>query len=297
MSGSLVPLRLQFCPKIYNVFQLPLFFRKFIAGPGLKSNRIIKCKMGSFKGKTAIVTGGTSGMGEAIACKLASEGSNLVIGGRDPARGEAVVSGIAEKGGNAVFVPGGVENVSVNKEMVDVALARFGRLDIAVLCAGDLGIGKLTELSVDSWRKTIDINLNSVFYLLKHAIPAMEGGGGGNVVIIGSVAAFHAFPSHPAYCASKGALVSLVRQVAADYGPSIRINLVCPAQVDTPLLRDSVRAFSDPHTIIERTRERLPLKRLGTTGDIAEAACFLAGDGASWITGTCLTVDGGFLCT
>jgi NAD(P)-dependent dehydrogenase (short-subunit alcohol dehydrogenase family) len=253
--------------------------------------------MGTLEGKASVITGGTSGMGEAIACKFASEGSSLIIGGRDSTRGETVVAGIAQKGGHALFYPGGVENVSVNKEMVELALTRFGRLDIAVLCAGDLGIGKLTELSVEDWRRTVDVNLNSVFYMLKYAIPAMEKGGGGNIVVIGSVAAFHAFPSHPAYCATKGALVSLVRQVAADYGPSIRINLVCPAQVDTPLLRDSVRAFSDPQNIIERTRERLPLKRLGTTGDIAEAVCFLAGDGASWITGTCLTVDGGFLCT
>ncbi len=256
----------------------------------------IFCNMGSLTGKTAIITGGTSGMGEGIALKLHSEGCGLIIGGRNTERGEAVVSEIMEKGGNALFVPGAVEDISVNKQMVESALSRFGRLDIAVLSAGRLGLGKITDISPEDWQKTMDVNLNAVFYLLKYAIPAMEKSGG-NIVIIGSVAAFHAFPSHPAYCAAKGALVSLVRQVAADYGPSVRINLICPAQVDTPLLRDSASAFENPQTIIQSTRERLPMKRLGTAGDIAEAAFFLASDSSSWITGSCLTVDGGFLCT
>jgi NAD(P)-dependent dehydrogenase (short-subunit alcohol dehydrogenase family) len=253
--------------------------------------------MGSFTGKTAVITGGTSGMGEGIALRFQAEGSRLVIGGRDNKRGETVTEKILAKGGSAIFVPGRVEEVSTNKKLVDTAISEFGRLDFLVMAAGRLGIGKITELSVEEWKKTIDVNLSAVFYLLKYAIPAMQKNGGGSIVIIGSVAAFHGFPSHPAYCATKGALVSLVRQVAADYGPSIRINLLCPAQVDTPLLQNSVKAFDDPETIISRTKERLPLKRLGTSKDIAEAAFFLAGDSSSWVTGSCLTIDGGFLCT
>lgn len=236
-------------------------------------------------------------MGEGIAFKFLSEGSNLIIGGRDIERGNAIIQKISEKGGQGKFIPGEAEKASTGKNLVNAAITKFGRIDNVIMSAGRLGLGKITELSDEEWRKTMDVNLNSVFYLLKHAIPAMQKNGGGSIVIIGSVAAFHAFPAHPAYCASKGALVSLVRQVAADYGPSIRINLLCPAQVDTPLLRDSVKAFENPQTIISQTEAKLPLKRLGTIKDIAEAAYFLAGDGSSWITGTCLTIDGGFLCT
>ncbi|MFO7924593.1 MAG: SDR family oxidoreductase [Bacteroidales bacterium] len=253
--------------------------------------------MGSLKGKTTVITGGTSGMGEGVAVKFHDEGSNLIIGGRDNDKWKALIGKTGNRDNRIRFIPGDVAEAATNKKLVDEALAKFGGLDIMVISAGRLGIGKITELSVEEWQRTIGVNLNAVFYLLKYGIPAMLQKGGGSIVIIGSVAAFHAFPSHPAYCASKGALVSLVRQVAADYGPSIRINLVCPAQVDTPLLRDSVKAFEDPQTIIQRTESKLPMKRLGTAKDIAEAVLFLAGDSSSWITGSCLTIDGGFLCT
>jgi NAD(P)-dependent dehydrogenase (short-subunit alcohol dehydrogenase family) len=253
--------------------------------------------MTSLKGKVSIITGGTSGMGEGVALKFSEEGSKIVIGGRDVQKGESLVSKLKEKGREAVFVPGDVSEASVNKKLVEAAVSSFGRIDILVMSAGRLGLGKITEVSEDEWEKTIDVNLNAVFYLLKYAIPEMNKDGGGNIVVIGSVAAFHAFPGHPAYCASKGALAALVRQVAADYGPLIRINLLCPAQVDTPLLRDSVKAFENPLTIISETEAKLPLKRLGTPKDIADAVHFLASDSSSWITGSCLTVDGGFLCT
>ncbi len=253
--------------------------------------------MSSLSGKTAIVTGGTSGMGEGVALKFAEEGANVLISGRDEERGEATVQKILKKGGSAFFIPGDISGSKANKKLVEVAVSDFGRLDIVVLSAGRLGLGKITELPEEEWLRTIDVNLNSVFYIMRYAIPEMLINGGGNIVIIGSVAAFHAFPGHAAYCASKGALISLVRQVAADYGPEIRINLLCPAQVDTPLLRSSVRAFDNSETIIRQTEAKLPMKRLGTTSDIADAVHFLASDSSSWITGSCLTIDGGFLCT
>ncbi len=253
--------------------------------------------MHSLLEKVAIITGGNSGMGEGIATKFSEDGAKVIIGGRDSRRGEAIVEKLNGNGGAALFVPGDISNPQTNFKLVETAVSQFGRLDILVLSAGRLGIGKITEVSEDDWKRTIDVNLNSVFYLVKYAIPEMLRNGGGSIAIIGSVAAFHAFPGHAAYCASKGALVSLVRQVAADYGPEIRINLVCPAQVDTPLLRNSVKAFDNPETIISQTESKLPMKRLGTTKDIANAVHFLTGDSSSWITGSCLTIDGGFLCT
>ena len=119
----------------------------------------------------------------------------------------------------------------------------------------------------------------------------------GSVVIIGSVAALHAFPGHPAYTASKGALPALVRQMALDYSPDIRINLVSPAQVVTPLLTDSIRAFENPEDILDETSRKLPMKRLGTVDDIAHTVLHLLSDNAGWITGSNFVVDGGFLAT
>jgi NAD(P)-dependent dehydrogenase (short-subunit alcohol dehydrogenase family) len=115
-------------------------------------------------------------------------------------------------------------------------------------------------------------------------------------VVIGSIAGQKAFPGHPAYCASKGALIQLTRQIALDYGPEIRINLLSPGQVDTPLLWESTKAFPNPDTIIDKTIQNIPLKRLGVPEDIAKAALFLASEDSTWITGSNLVVDGGILC-
>lgn len=244
--------------------------------------------------EVAIITGGTSGIGEGIATKLHKEGARLIINGRDTRKGQALQEALSP---GTHFVAGDVKQAETNQLLVEEALKRFGQLDMLVLSAGQLGIGRLDALSIEDWQATIATNLHAVFYLLRYALPVMEKTGGGSIAIIGSVAAFHAFPNHPAYTASKGALVPLVRQIALDYGPSIRINLICPAQVQTPLLDRSVAAFANPEDILEETSQRLPLKRLGTPEDIANAVIFLLSDQASWVTGSHFVIDGGFLAT
>jgi NAD(P)-dependent dehydrogenase (short-subunit alcohol dehydrogenase family) len=253
--------------------------------------------MGKLDGRIAIVTGATSGMGRGIAELFAREGATVAVSGRDEKRGEEVVRGIKKKGGQAVFIRGDVTEVEVNKMLIEKALHTFGGVDILVLSAGELGIGSISDVSIETWHKAIATNLDAVFYLLKFGIPEMKKRSGGSIVVIGSVAGLRVFPNHPAYCASKGALIPLVKQVALDYGPEIRINLICPAQVDTPLLRNSVKAFENPETIIQETMDRLPLKRLGLPQDIARAALYLVCEDASWVTGSCFAIDGGFLCT
>jgi len=248
--------------------------------------------MKRLKGKTAIVTGGTSGMGEGIAELFAGEGASVVISGRDARRGSKIVTRIVSSGGRAIFVEGDIVEVETNRRLVDTAVKHFRGLDIIVPNAGVLGIGGVTDSPLETWTKTIDINLNAVYYLIKMAVPVMLKGGG-SIVVNGSVAAYKGFPNHPAYCASKGALVSLVRQLAIDLAPKIRVNILCPGQVDTPLLWDSAKAFPNPDTVVKEVAESLPLRRLGTPQDIAKAALFLASDESSWITGSALTIDGG----
>lgn len=245
------------------------------------------------EGRPAIVTGATSGMGRAIAELFAAEGAPVVLGGRDAERGREVAEAIAARGGRAVFVAGDVAEVATNQRLVDASVAAFGGVSILVPNAGILGVGGVLDSPLDVWRSTIDVNLNAVYYLIKLAAPAMLARGGGSIVVNGSIAAYKGFPNHPAYCASKGALVSLVRQLALDLAPAIRVNILCPGQVDTPLLWDSAKAFPDPATAVQAVAARMPLKRLGTPEDIARAALFLAGDDASWITGAALTIDGG----
>ena len=250
--------------------------------------------MSFFKDKTAIVTGATSGIGQSIAEALAREGAKVILSGRDEARGRSLEQ---QLGPSTHFVAGDIKQPRANEALVQAALERFGRLDMLALSAGRLGIGKLHTLSVDDWQDTIATNLNAVFYLLKYAIPEMQKRGEGSVVIIGSVAALHAFPNHPAYSASKGALPALVRQLARDYSPEIRVNLVSPAQVITPLLHNSVKAFDNPDEILEETALKLPMKRLGLPEDIAQTVLHLLSDQSSWITGSNFVVDGGFMAT
>jgi len=253
--------------------------------------------MGKLDGKTAIVTGGTSGMGRGIAELFAGEGASVVLGGRDENRGAEVVGGIREKGGRAEFVPGDVTSLETNRSLIERAKETFGGIDILVPNAGLLGLSPVAELPPHVWHETIATNLHAVYYILHLGIPELLKRGGGSIVVNGSIAAFKVFPNHAAYCASKGALVALVKQVALDYGPSVRINLLCPGPVDTPLIHASVKAFPNPDEIIRETAEGLPLKRLGTPGDIARAALFLVSEDSSWITGATLVIDGGKLCT
>ena len=249
--------------------------------------------MYSFKDKTAIITGSTSGIGKGVATALHAHGANVILSGRDVAKGEDICR---QLGSNARFLAGDVKIPGYNERLVKEAIRSFGSLDMVVMSAGQLGIGKIDELSLEDWHDTIATNLNAVFYLFKYAIPHLRKAKG-SVVIIGSVAALHAFPGHPAYTAAKGALPALVRQLARDYSPDIRINLVSPAQVITPLLTDSIQAFENPEDILDETSRKLPMKRLGTVDDIAHTVLHLLSENANWVTGSNFVVDGGFLAT
>ncbi len=245
--------------------------------------------------KTAIITGATSGMGKAMAERFVSEGASVILSGRDEIRGKELERNLIEKGGKAIFIAGDISQIEVNEMLVKEAVHNFGKLDIVVTNAGKLGLGSVTDISIEEWNETISANLNSVFYLSRFAIPEMQKNGGGVILANSSIAAFKSFPKHAAYCASKAALVALVKEMALDYGPSIRVNTICPGPVDTPFIWDSAEAFDNPETIVQQTANNTLMKRLGTPEDIASLALFLVSDEASWITGSAYTIDGGIL--
>lgn len=232
-------------------------------------------------------------MGRSIAERLAAEGASLVINGRDEERGNRVATGIMAYNDNVVFVPGDVGLSATNRQLVAAAVHTFGGLDGIITNAGNLGLGRITDLPEEEWHLTFNTNIHSVYYLCRFALPEMQRRGKGVVLINASVADFKAYPAHPAYCASKAAAVALARQLALDYGPSIRVNAICPGPVDTPLIWDSARAFPDPDVAVAEAAAATVLQRLGEPEDIANLAFFLVSDQSAWMSGSVVTIDGG----
>ena len=242
------------------------------------------------KDKICIVTGATSGMGKAIAERFHKEGAKLVLSGRNEERG----STLAKKLGDSVFFAGDVSDPNYNEELVKITIKNFGKLDIVSMNAGILGLGSVENLSTEDWHKTLNTNLSSIFYLSKYAIPYLEKQNG-NILINASIAAYKSFPNHPAYCASKAGSLALMKQMAVEYAPKIRVNAICPGPVDTPMIWDSAKAFEHPEAAVENAGKATLMKRLGQPEDVANLALFLVSDEASWITGTAMTIDGGIL--
>lgn len=245
--------------------------------------------------KSFIITGATSGMGRSIALDFAKEGANLILSGRDEERGKSLLAAIKANGGEACFLSGDVGDIEYNKKLVDLAISSFGQLDGLVTNAGMLGLGSVTELEPSDWDMTFRTNVDSVFYLLKFALPEMLKRPSAAVVVNSSIAAYKSFPNHPAYCASKAALLALANQTAVDYGPIVRVNTICPGPVDTPFIHASAVAFPDPAQAVANAGKATLLKRLGLPADISKLALFLASDDSSWITGSAFTIDGGIL--
>ena len=246
--------------------------------------------------KVFIITGATSGMGRATALLFASEGAKLVLSGRNLERGNTLVKELKNITSDVVFHAGDISSPTVNQELVAKAITTYGKLNGIVTNAGILGLGSITDISIEDWHTALNTNFNSFFYLCKYAIPYIKKEKG-VIIANASIAAFKCFPNHPIYCASKAALVSLVKQTALDYGPEIRVNAICPGPVDTPLIWDSAKAFDNPDEAVDNVKETTLLKRLGTPGDIAKLVLFLASEDSSWMTGSAVTIDGGIMVT
>ena len=240
--------------------------------------------------KVCIVTGATSGMGKAIAERFHKEGAKLILSGRNNKRGNE----LAKELDNSVFFAGDVSSQNYNEQLVKIAIKNFGRLDIVSMNAGVLGLGNVVDLSIEDWHTTMNTNLSSIFYLSKYAIPYLNKNEG-NILINASIAAYKSFPNHPAYCTSKAGSIALMKQMAVEYAPKIRVNAICPGPVDTPLIWDSAKAFEEPEVAVENAGKATLMKRLGQPEDVANLALFLVSDEASWITGTAMTIDGGIL--
>jgi NAD(P)-dependent dehydrogenase (short-subunit alcohol dehydrogenase family) len=245
------------------------------------------------KGKRAFVSGAGAGIGEAAALKFAREGARVIAGDIRRGAAEAVAARIAAAGGEAVAVAGDVGDPEQCRAMIDEGAAALGGLDIMFNNAG-IALGEDTgpvETPLETWERTLRVNLTGVFLACKFGIPHLLMSGGGSVVNNASVVALvgSAYPQI-AYTAAKGGVVAMTREMAVLYGrQGLRFNALCPGPVGTTL----VRAFIKEESNWDKRRPYMPMGRLGTVEEIANLAAFLASDEASYITGAAYAADGG----
>jgi NAD(P)-dependent dehydrogenase (short-subunit alcohol dehydrogenase family) len=249
--------------------------------------------MSLFEGKVALVTGGGSGIGQAACHLYAREGAKVVVSDIDEQGGNDTCRLIEEMKEEATFVRTDVSNPGDCQKMVDAALEKYGRLDIAFNNAGIGGEANLTaDYSIEGWQKVIAVDLSGVFYCMKYEIPAMLKSGGGAIVNMASILGEAAFEKSPAYVAAKHGVLGLTRNAALEYSKQgIRINSVGPGFIRTPLIAGMERD--------EQVRNHLislhPIGRLGESEEVAELVIWLSSDKASFVTGAYYPVDGGYL--
>jgi NAD(P)-dependent dehydrogenase (short-subunit alcohol dehydrogenase family) len=255
------------------------------------------------KNKVAIVTGGGSGQGRAIAHLFAREGGRVVVADVNAPAAEETAQQVRDIGGSVMLVvPTDVSDENDVKHLVAATIQEFDALDILVNCAGRLGpLGKETadQLTLEEWNTTLGVNLLGPWLCIKYTAPEMKKRGGGVIINVASTAGLRPFPGAAPYCVSKAGLLMLTRTVALEYAPyNIRVTAICPGHVDTPMM-DTVIADMEAQGILD-ARDKVhtqsnPMKRLGRPEEVARVALYLAGDDSSFITGSFVLADGGYM--
>ena len=248
----------------------------------------------TFDGKTALVTGAARGIGHAVALHLAREGANVALIDRDRSAVEAAAAEVHKvRAGAALALTADVSSSTDVARAVGAATAQFKSIDILVNNAGIHFARALDAYTDDEWQKIFAVNVNGAFYMTRAALPALRRARG-VIVMVSSMTALVGQDKGAAYVASKGALVSMTKALALELAPDgIRVNCVCPAGVDTPLMRSWAATLPDPEAVLRGQADMHLLKRLATPGDIAAAIAFLASPAAAFMTGTIMPVEGG----
>jgi NAD(P)-dependent dehydrogenase (short-subunit alcohol dehydrogenase family) len=246
-----------------------------------------------FANKSVLITGAAKGIGRATAQAFWTAGANVALLDRDEA---ALATAAREFNGDGRQVFSAVADVARSADVdraVSDCIARFGALDVLVANAGISFARAIDEYTDEDWRRILSVNLDGAFYTIRAAVPHLKRARG-SIVIVSSMTGLVGQPRGAAYDASKGALIAMTRSLSLELGPAgVRVNCVCPAGVDTPLMRSWAATLPDPESVLTQQAEMHLLKRMATPEEIASAIVFLASPAASFITGVALPVEGG----
>lgn len=253
--------------------------------------------MYDLKERVILVTGGTSGIGEACTELFARSGAKVLTMSIQEEAGEALAGKLSAEGHQCLFHFGDVSKEEDVKAAVQMAVERFGRLDAVHANAGVLRNQKITEITLDDFHLMINVNLLGAVLVAKHTVPVMERQGKGVICFTTSVAADIGFPGHAVYCASKAALVALIRSLTTDHSPNgVRFVGVSPGTIDTPMLAASCEGFDKPKDeLYAEVAKKIPVQRMGQPMDVARAVAFLLSDDAGFIGGSVVHLEGGTL--
>jgi NAD(P)-dependent dehydrogenase (short-subunit alcohol dehydrogenase family) len=251
--------------------------------------------VGILEGKTVMITGAGSGIGEATAKEAVAEGAKLMLCDVNAEKGAAVA---AEIGDAAAFVECDVTDEAAVEAAVKATISTHGSIDGAFNCAGILGVvGNIGELPLDGWKQLIDVDLNGVFLCTKHEVNAMAAQGSGAILNMSSAAGLIGWPGASGYVAAKHAVVGLTKAAALEYAEqNVRVNAICPSYTITPLVEKDLfeDTLGNDEVLIAAARANHPIGRFAQPEEIAAAAVWLLSDKASFVTGTAMPVDGGY---
>ncbi len=243
-------------------------------------------------GRVALVTGGNGGIGLGMAHGLAQAGARVVLAGRNAEKGEQACRELKGLGGEAVFLAADVADADACRDLVERAVAQWGRLDIVVNNAGTANRKRPEEYTLDEWQSLLDTNLTSAFVCSQAAYPHLCSAGGGKIINIGSMMSIFGADFAAPYAATKGGIVQLTRALATAWAKqAIQVNAILPGWIDTDLTRGGRRQMPG---LEERVEARTPAGRWGQPGDFAGIAVFLASSASDFVTGTAIPVDGGY---
>ncbi|MGZ8734032.1 MAG: SDR family NAD(P)-dependent oxidoreductase [Acidimicrobiia bacterium] len=245
------------------------------------------------EGRVALITGAASGQGRAASLLFAEHGARIAAIDIDDSGAAETVALVGQQGGDAQAIHADVSRGAECDTMVAATIERFGRLDVLYNNAAVQMSGRLVDTSEADWDLTIATNLSAVFWACRAAIPSMVEGGRGSIISTASVLGLIGSEGYAAYGPAKAGLVALMRQIATEYGPEIRANVIAPGSIDTPRFRKVAEEMHDPAGFVDELAHIIPLRRLGTADDVAGIALFLASDLSSYTSGAVIPADGG----